>query len=444
MSTDSEGPAVLPTVGEQALESLARTVRFWRGFAARCTYSGPYRDEVMRSLLTVKLLGFAPSGAIVAAPTTSLPEAKGAGFNWDYRYCWVRDASFTIRAYLELGYVDEASAFASWLLHTTRLTRPELRVFYDVYGRVPEPERELPYLAGYHGAKPVRIGNGALHQLQLDSYGEVVDALAHLAPYVGRFDRPTQTMLRDFALFISRHWRCPDQSIWEVRGHRRRFTHSAMLGWVALDRVIRLHQSGAIDRSVPIERFALERCNLRETIEKHGFSQRLRSYTQVLEVEGEEGDPRIEEVDASLMHLSWYGFHPPHHPRMRQTYRAVKARLGVGPGLFLRNERDRRSGQGAFALCSFWAAEHFAAGGGTLAEAEACFEAVVKRANDVGLLGEEIDPESGRARGNFPQTFTHVGLISAALALEARAAKEPRARDQPREDKARGSAEAAS
>jgi GH15 family glucan-1,4-alpha-glucosidase len=436
LSSDPEGPAVLPPLGEYALESLARTVRFWRGFTARCTYGGPHRDAVVRSLITVKLLGFAPSGAIIAAPTTSLPEAEGAGYNWDYRYCWVRDASFTMRAYLELGYIDEATAFASWLLHTTRLTRPELKVFYDVYGRVPGRERELPHLAGYHGSEPVRVGNGALDQLQLDSYGEAIDALAHLAPYVERFDRVTETLLRDLGVFVTEHWRCPDESIWEVRGERHHFTHSAMLSWVGLDRLVRLRQSGAIRRSLPIERFALERCNIRETIEKRAFSERLLSYTQTFD------RPGCDEVDAALLHLSWYGFHPPNHPRMRQTYRCVKARLGVGTGLFLRNEGDRRAGQGAFGLCSFWAAEHLAAGGGTLAEARACFDAVANRANDVGLLGEEIDPETGLVRGNFPQTFTHVGLISAALALDARAEKDARAHDDARGDEALGTAEA--
>jgi GH15 family glucan-1,4-alpha-glucosidase len=434
LSSDPEGPAVLPALGESAMERLSRTARVWRAFVDRCAYRGDYRDAVVRSLLTVKLLGFAPSGAIVAAPTTSLPEAEGAGYNWDYRYCWIRDASFTMRAYLELGYVDEATAFASWLLHTTRLTRPELRVFYDVYGRVPEPERELEHLAGYHGCRPVRVGNGAFHQFQLDSYGEVIDALARLAPHVERFDRPTQAMLRDFGLFVSEHFRCPDESIWEVRGERRRFTHSAMLAWVALDRLIQLHQRGVL-RRLPVERFALDRGTLREAVERRGFSERIRSYTQTLEA----GD---ESVDAALLHLSWYGFHPADHPRMRQTYRCLRSRLGVGPGLFLRNERDRRAHQGAFGLCSFWAAEHLADGGGSLAEAKACFDAAAGRANDVGLLGEEIDPETGHVRGNFPQTFTHVGLISAALALDARAERDARRGAHPK-DAASGAAEAA-
>jgi GH15 family glucan-1,4-alpha-glucosidase len=243
-------------------------------------------------------------------------------------------------------------------------------------------------------------------------------------------------MLRDFGLFVSTHWRCPDESIWELRGVGRRFTHSAMLAWVALDRLIKLHQRGLVHR-LPIERFALERCNLREAIEKQGFSERLRSYTQTLEAED-------EAVDAALLHLSWYGFHPPHHPRMRQTFRCLRSRLGAGPGLFLRNDRDRSEGQGAFGLCSFWAAEHLADGGGSLAEAALCFDAVAVRANDVGLLGEELDPTSGRVRGNFPQTFTHVGLISAALALDERGARDARRGDDQPDDATRGSAEVAS
>src|SRR6185312_10929159 len=224
LTFDAEAPAVLPPLGVRAREAVDRTSAWWRAWAARARYDGPYRDAVIRSTLALKLMSHAPSGAIVAAPTTSLPERLGGPLNWDYRFCWLRDASFTARVLLDLGYVEDAAASTSWLLHATRLTRPELRVLYDVYGNAPKREREIAGIAGYAGSRPVRVGNLAFDQLQLDTYGEVIDATARLAEATGSLDRETQRLLRDFGDYVCAHWAEPDAGIWEPRNELRHRT----------------------------------------------------------------------------------------------------------------------------------------------------------------------------------------------------------------------------
>jgi GH15 family glucan-1,4-alpha-glucosidase len=414
LTYDVEGPAVLPPLAESSAEAIQRTGRWWRTWAKRCSYQGPYRRQVIRSLLALKLLSFAPSGAIIAAPTTSLPERLGGDLNWDYRFCWLRDASLTVRALLDLGYEDDAEAFVSWLLHSTRLTRPELRVLYDVYGGLPKNEEILPHLGGYQGARPVRIRNAAAGQLQLDVYGEVIDAVAQRCRTGARLDRETQRMLRDFGQYVCESWRRPDHGIWEPRHALEHHTHSRVLCWVALDRLLELHRMGALKR-IPAGQFEENRRLLRQDIEEHGWNSALRSYTQVL---------GGSTVDASLLLLSWYGFADASQPRMRDTFRRIRERLEAAPGLFYRYEESRSTGEGAFGICGFWAAEFLARGGGTLEEAERCFEQLLSYANDVGLFAEEVDPATGAPLGNFPQAFTHVGLVSAALALEERRPEE--------------------
>jgi GH15 family glucan-1,4-alpha-glucosidase len=411
LTFDEEGPALLPPLGEAADERVARSIAWWREWAGRARYSGPYREAVLRSALAVKMMSFAPSGAIIAAPTTSLPERMGGNLNWDYRFCWLRDAAFTARSLLSLGYTEDAEAFCSWLLHSTRLTRPELRVLYDVYGRPPMAEREVNGLRGYCDSRPVRVGNAALDQLQLDCYGEVIDATAQLARASGSLDRDTQRLLRDFGDYVCRNWRKPDQGIWEPRGSAEHRTHSRLLCWVALDRLGELAERGIVDR-IDRRRLATECAAIRADIEAHAYDASVGCYTSAF------GN---RELDASVLLMTWYGFHAGHAPRMRSTFARLRERLTAGPGLLYRYEHSRRKREGAFWICSFWAIEHLARGGGTLADAHEMMKAACSYANDLGLMAEEIEPSTGDGLGNFPQAYTHVGLISAALSIEERA-----------------------
>lgn len=405
----TESPAVLPPLGAAADERLARTARAWRRWSARCSYRGAHQEAVLRSALVLKLLAHAPSGAIVASATTSLPERIGGPLNWDYRYCWLRDAALTMRALFGVGHPEEAEAFLGWLLHSTRLTRPALGVLYDVYGRRPPPERELP-LAGYLGSRPVRVGNGARDQVQLDVYGEVVDAAAQLVRTRGQLDRDTARMLTAFGNYVCRHWREPDEGLWEPRSGRAHHTHSKVLCWAALDRLLALAAKGHLPR-VPRDAFAHERAALREAIEREGWSEALQSYTQTF---------GGHEVDAALLQLPWYGYLPAGAPRMRATYRQVEQTLGAGRGLLRRYQPADGWREGAFGICGFWAAEYLALGGGSAEEAQARIEALLATSNDLGLFAEEVDPATGEALGNFPQAFTHVGLINACLTLHDR------------------------
>jgi len=410
LAFDHDGPAVLPPLGPDAERAVERTIAWWRRWAARCNYDGPYRDAVVRSVLALKLLNYAPSGAIVAAQTTSLPERIGGDLNWDYRFCWVRDSALTVASLSDLGYEDEASAFFDWLLHSTRLTRPALRVLYDVHGGVPAAEVTLDHLAGHLGSRPVRIRNAAAGQLQLDGYGELVEAVAEMCRRGRRLARETQSMLRQIGEFVCANWRRPDQGIWETREPPTRHTYSCVMCWVTLDRLLQLHRGGFI-RRLPADRFERERAAIRTEIERDGFNATLGSYTEQLG-----GDT----VDASLLLLSRYGYLPPTEPRMGSTYRLIMSRLRAGPGLIYRNEAAIEQADGTFGICSSWVTEHLAGGGGSLAEAEGWFRQYLGYANDLGLYAEEIDAETGAALGNFPQAFSHVGLISAALAIEAR------------------------
>jgi GH15 family glucan-1,4-alpha-glucosidase len=405
LSWSREAPAILPVLGGALRERLQRTIAWWREYA-RFEWDGPAREAVVRSKLLLKLLVYAPSGAIVAAPTTSLPEREGGDLNWDYRYCWLRDASFTLRALLATGCWSEGAAFVEWMLHSTRLTRPRLAPVYDVFGGYVPRERELDHLPGWRGSRPVRIGNGARDQAQLDVYGEVVDAASRLARRGHRIEKAAAKMLVDLCVYVANHWRDPDYGIWEAREPPRAHTSSRVMCWVALDRLLALSRDGLLPIPVPAPLLGTARAAIRRDVES-AFDPVYGSYTE---------EPGVRKVDATLLRLSIVGFEDADSPRMRGTFAAVHRDLSAGPGLYYRYRDGRSPGEGAFGLCAFWAAAHLALAG-RFAEARGTFTAAAALANDVGLFSEEYDPDTGQALGNFPQAFTHVGLVNAALTL---------------------------
>lgn len=400
--------ATIPPLDREYLqEQLAMTAGWWRRWADRCTYRGSYRREVVRSLLVLKLLTYAPSGAVVAAPTTSLPERIGGSRNWDYRYCWLRDAAMTIRAFLHHGYTLEAESFLSWLLHTTGLSRPELQVLYSLYGETHLRESELDFLDGYRASRPVRVGNAASGQLQLDIYGEVIQGAFEIALKKRSFDRVTRRMLKKLGETVCRKWRKPDTGIWEIRAGPRHNTHSKVMCWVALDRLLTLHRQGIID--IPAAYFTAERDAIRAMIEEKSFNGELQCY--VSQFGG-------KEVDVSLLMLPIYGYIAAADPRMVATYRRIEKNLGVN-GLLYRfpfGYDGIQEGEGTFAIAVFLAVAVLAQRGEVEA-AQKLMDTALAQASDLGLYGEEIDAVSGAALGNFPQAYTHVGLINAAAAL---------------------------
>jgi GH15 family glucan-1,4-alpha-glucosidase len=398
--------AVIPPPGDLVREKLDLTIAWWREWAGRCNYKGRYERKVMRSALVLKLLSYAPSGAIIAAPTTSLPERIGADSNWDYRFAWLRDAAFTVHALFGLGYRADAEAFVDWLLHATRLTRPELRVVYDVFGECTPPERELSYLSGYANARPVRVGNSASEQVQLDIYGEVIEAVSHFMRENETLDRDTKKLLRQCAEYVCDHWREPDNGIWEYRDKRRHYTHSRLMCWVALDRILKMQARGQLS-GIDAGKCAAERANIRQEIETRAWNPALPGYAQAC---------GSAVIDASVLLMAYHGFEQAASQRLQQTHAQIRQKLVPRVGLVYRNQRSLELHEGAFALCSFWEADFLARSGKT-DKAREVFEVALNNANDVGLFAEEIDPETGDALGNFPQAFTHLGVINAALCL---------------------------
>ncbi|MGD2070639.1 MAG: glycoside hydrolase family 15 protein [Gemmatimonadota bacterium] len=416
LSSENAAPVPLPPLGGAAERRLDDTAGWWREWIGPCTYRGAYTDAVIRSMLTLKLLAFPPSGAIIAAVTTSLPEAPSGSRNWDYRYCWLRDASMTMEVLLHLGFPREAEAFLGWLIHATRLTRPELRVLYDVFGRAPVTETELTHLSGYRGARPVRVGNGAARQVQLDIYGELLAAARAFVEEGGRLDRVEGDLLAGMGETVCKRWRERDQGIWEVREPRRHWTLSKAMCWIALDCLLWLHDRGALRLRRPREEVEEEKAGIRAAVEERGWNGTRGAYAAWLD-----GEP----TDAALLLLGIAGFEAPDGERMRRTLERVDEELGTDGLLYRYRYDDGQPGrEGAFGICTFWRAELLARQG-RVDEACRSFEHACSFANDVGLFAEQIDPGSGALWGNFPQAFTHIGLASAAKEIARARARPP-------------------
>ncbi|URN15637.1 MULTISPECIES: glycoside hydrolase family 15 protein [Streptomyces] len=391
--------------------ALEHTLEDWGSWSARCTYEGPYREAVMRSLITLKALTYAPTGGIVAAATTSLPEDPGGVRNWDYRYCWLRDATLTLRALLSAGYLEEASAWRDWLLRAVAGDPADLQIMYGLAGERRLPEYEVPWLRGYGGARPVRIGNAAVKQLQLDVYGEVMDSLA-LARGAGMPPQRHAWALQLSLLgFLESAWRQPDEGLWEVRGPRRHFVHSKVMAWVAADRAVRTLERNP---SLPGDaaRWRVMRDEVHREVCERGYDPVRNTFTQSY---------GSSELDAATLMIPRVGFLPADDPRVVGTVEAVWAELGHH-GFVRRYGTDGISvdglpgGEGTFLACSFWMADALRMTG-RAEEARELFERLLELRNDVGLLAEEYAPVARRQLGNFPQAFSHVGLVATALAL---------------------------
>jgi GH15 family glucan-1,4-alpha-glucosidase len=402
----SHEPARPAIDAEQALRD---TERDWRAWSSRCSLPGRWSGAVQRSLITLKALTYSPTGGIIAAPTTSLPERPGGVRNWDYRYCWLRDATFTLNALLLAGYQDEAVAWREWLLRAVAGSPADLQIMYSVTGQRRLDEVELGWLPGYDHAAPVRVGNAAARQFQLDVFGEVMDTL-HLARCAGLPPEPHAWQIQRALLdFLEAHWQEPDEGIWEVRGPRRHFTHSKVMAWVAFDRAVKSVERFGLDG--PVQAWRRTRDAIHAQVCTRGFDTRRHSFVQHYETQA---------LDASVLLVPLVGFLPADDPRVASTVEAVQRELSVD-GLVLRYATatgvDKLPpGEGAFLPCTFWLADCLAAMG-RRGEAQAIFERLVSLCNDVGLISEEFDPRSGRMLGNFPQALSHMALVNTAWLL---------------------------
>ena len=397
-----------PTI--DPFQALEHTEVFWRQWSHRCPAVEPWTEAVKRSLITLKALTYAPTGGIVAAATTSLPEHLGGVRNWDYRYCWLRDATFTLLAFMNLGYYGEAKAWRDWLLRAIAGSPRQIQIMYGVGGERWLPEQIIPWLSGYENSAPVRIGNDASQQLQLDVYGEVTDTMfqtykAGMAPSErGRALRPVVLE------YLSKAWRQPDEGLWEVRGGPQHFVHSKVMAWVAFDRAANEDAAGEFDE--PPQRWREIANQIHAEVCERGFDRDLNSFVQAY------GSKRL---DASLLMIPLVGFLPASDPRVQGTLRAIEDKLLFDGEFVLRYETENSSdglpeGEGAFLACSFWLVDNYILQG-RHAEARKLFDSLLSRCNDVGLLSEEFDPMTGRMLGNFPQAYSHVGLINCAINL---------------------------
>jgi GH15 family glucan-1,4-alpha-glucosidase len=390
-------------------QALAQTEAKSRTWVERCTYRGGWREPVLRSLITLKALTYHPTGGLIAAPTTSLPERPAGVRNWDYRYCWLRDATFTLNALLLAGYLDEAACWREWLLRAIAGSPEDLQILYSVTGERRLDEYEVPWLPGYENSAPVRVGNSAVKQFQLDVYGEVMDTL-HLARAAGLPAEPEAWKVQIAILkFLESQWESPDDGIWEVRGPRRQFTHSKIMAWVAFDRAIKDASQDGLEG--PIERWRQVRDAIHAQVCDQGFDANRNAFIQSYD---------STYLDASLLLMPQVGFLPPEDPRVIGTIAAIEANLVV-EGLVLRYSTATGvdalpPGEGAFLPCSFWLADAYILTG-RRADAEALFERLLSLSNDVGLFAEEYDPRAKRMLGNFPQALTHMALVNTARLL---------------------------
>jgi GH15 family glucan-1,4-alpha-glucosidase len=391
--------------------ALEDTASFWQSWAIEARCPRRWCDEVMRSLITLKALTFAPTGGIVAAPTTSLPECPGGVRNWDYRFCWLRDATFTLYALLLAGYLDEAHAWTEWLLRAVAGDPSQLQTMYGPAGERRLPELELPWLPGYARSRPVRVGNAAVNQLQLDVYGEVMDVL-HQARCAGvPAETASWTLEKALTEFVADSWTQPDEGIWEVRGPRRHFTHSKVMAWVALDRAIRTIERFGL--SGPLHRWREVRARIHRDVCERAFDGRRNTFTQSY---------GSRDLDAALLLIPLVGFLPPHDPRVVGTVCAIEREL-MHDGLLLRYPTHPAldglpPGEGAFLACTFWLADNYALAG-RAEEAEELFRHLLSLRNDLGLLSEQYDVRLRRQLGNFPQAFSHVALVNTARNLSS-------------------------
>jgi GH15 family glucan-1,4-alpha-glucosidase len=395
-----------------AEHALDETVTYWEEWSNRCDYTGKWKDDVQSSLTVLKALTYAPTGGIVAAPTTSLPEKIGGERNWDYRYCWLRDATLTLLAFLNAGYLEEARAWRVWLLRAAAGDPSALQIMYGVAGERRLFELTLPWLPGYEGSQPVRVGNAAAGQFQLDVYGEVLDALHQARVNQLEMSKEAWSLQRRLLGFLEHAWKEPDEGIWEVRGPRRHFTHSKVMAWVAFDRGVQAVER--FGRSGPVERWRKIRTAIHREVCEKGFDGELNSFTQSY---------GSKLLDASLLMIPLVGFLPADDPRMVGTVAAIE-RVLVRDKLVYRYSHAEEAravdglppGEGAFLPCTFWLADNLALQG-RQAEAEEIFQHLLDLRNDLGLVAEEWDPETRRQLGNFPQAFTHVALVNTAFNL---------------------------
>ncbi len=392
--------------------ALAATTLAWETWSAQCVYEGKYREAVVRSLITLKALTDARTGGIVAAATTSLPEAIGGVRNWDYRFCWVRDATFTLYALMHAGFLAEAKAWREWLLRAVAGSPDELQIMYGVAGERRLPELELPWLPGYEGSAPVRIGNAASQQLQLDVYGELMDAIHQCYRFGIEPDAAAWRAMLAVIDFVERHWHEPDEGIWEVRGPRRHFTHSKVMAWLAIDRAVKTVEIYGMEG--PVERWKKLRAAIFDEVCAKGFDAARNTFTQSY---------GSTALDASLLMLPLVGFLPATDPRVLGTIAAIEKGL-LRDGLVQRYDGDESvdglpEGEGAFLACSFWLADALRLVD-RVDDARVIFERLLAIRNDVGLLAEEYDAGARRMLGNFPQAFSHVSMVNTAFNLSHR------------------------
>ena len=394
------------------MQALRDTESYWKDWSSRCRVSGEWQAQARRSLITLKALTYAPTGGIVAAPTTSLPERAGGARNWDYRYCWLRDATLTLLALMNAGYHAEALSWRDWLVRAVAGSPEQLQIMYGIGGERRIGEWEVGWLPGYEDSRPVRIGNAAVGQLQLDVYGEVMDAHYQACKMGFPGTDATWQMQLQLVDHVGRIWTSPDEGIWEVRGERRHFTYSKMMAWVAVDRAIKTIENFGVEG--PLGRWRELRARIHADVCQRGFDPKQNAFVQYY------GSP---ELDASLLLMPIAGFLPPEDPRVAGTVEAVQRRLTVDG--FVMRYRSRPDldglppGEGAFLACSFWLADNLKLQG-RHEEARELFERLLALQNDVGLLAEEYDPAAKRFLGNFPQAFSHVALINTAMNLGER------------------------